>query len=31
MGVVNLEEIATASPRMQGMSFGPPTWPRRAG
>ena len=23
MGVVNLEEIATASPRMQGMSFGP--------
>ena len=22
-GVVNLEEIATASPRMQGMSFGP--------
>jgi malyl-CoA/(S)-citramalyl-CoA lyase len=23
LGVVNLEEIATASPRMQGMSFGP--------
>ncbi len=23
IGVVNLEEIATASPRMQGMSFGP--------
>jgi len=23
VGVVNLEEIATASPRMQGMSFGP--------
>src|SRR3977135_663781 len=23
-GVVNLEEIAAASPRMQGMSFGPP-------
>src|SRR5919205_4504392 len=23
MGVVNLEQIATASPRMQGMSFGP--------
>jgi malyl-CoA/(S)-citramalyl-CoA lyase len=25
----NLEEIATASPRMQGMSFGRPTWPPR--
>jgi malyl-CoA/(S)-citramalyl-CoA lyase len=23
LGVINLEEIATASPRMQGMSFGP--------
>src|SRR4029079_2607153 len=23
LGVVNVEEIATASPRMQGMSFGP--------
>ena len=30
-GVVNLEEIATASPRMQGMSFGPPTSRPRAG
>src|SRR3954452_8763574 len=24
LGVVNLEEVATARPRMQGMSFGPP-------
>jgi len=30
LGVTNLEAIAAASPRMQGMSFGPPTWPPRA-
>jgi len=31
MGVVNLEEIATASPRMQGMSFGPADLAAHAG
>jgi len=29
LGVTNLEEIAAASPRMQGMSFGPAPSPRR--
>jgi malyl-CoA/(S)-citramalyl-CoA lyase len=29
-GVANVEEICAASPRMQGLSLGPPTSPRTA-